>query len=311
MGVVRLAVASDIHFPDYGGALQSLTRGLAGLRGLRVDALILAGDFVAAPVERYVRGLSRLLRLWYRGPVYAVLGNHEHYVSEGRRGRGWDSVMVARWLEEVMCRHGITPLTPEAPVDVGGVSLVGVTGWYDYSFGPPGYSVEDYDRCNPYGLSVETLRDCERRGEWGASPWCPPGAALDCAYTEFPGGNRLYASVNLGLLERQLAQAEAPVVAVLHHAPHRSLLVYTGDRERDFYRAYDGSQALGDLLLSHGGVAAVVYGHLHEHSRRRIAWIEGVPHVNGYPAHPEAPGIALVEVEAEAGKARVRVHVAG
>ncbi len=306
MAATRIAVLSDTHFPGPGGApLESYFRGLARLERLGVDALVLAGDIVAAPRENYIKGFARLLRKHYGGPVYAILGNHEHYLSRKRLERGWDSVMVALWVEEALCRHGIELLTPRAPVRVGGVNLVGVTGWYDYSFGPQVYTEEDYERCNTYGISPEVLRECDRRALWGMSPWCPPGARLDCSYVKFPGGHKWYASINLGLLERQLSLAEAPVVAVLHHAPHRRLLRYTGDPERDFYRAYDGSQELGRLLLRHKEkLAAVVYGHLHGHSASRVAEIEGVPHVNAYPVHEQATGLAVIELE---GSGRTRI----
>ncbi len=160
----RIAILSDTHFPGAGAPLKSYLKRLTKLRDLGVDALVLAGDLVAAPREDYIRGLARLLRKHYEGPIYAVLGNHEYYLTKGRLNRGWDSIMMALWVEEALCRHGIRPLTPQAPIKIKGVSLVGVTGWYDYSVGPPDYTEEDYERCNPYGVSPETLRSCNEKG---------------------------------------------------------------------------------------------------------------------------------------------------
>ncbi len=128
---------------------------------------------------------------------------------------------------------------------------------------------------------------------------------MDCAYIKIPFRYKELALINQDMLKEQLSRAKPPVVTVLHHAPQRGLLHYTGDPERDFLRAYDGSEGLGRLLMRYRDkLAAVVYGHLHEYSRSRVAVIEGIPHVNAYPVHRDATGLAVIEVS-NTGEARI------
>lgn len=292
--MARLLAVSDLHYPSTDLAFRlSLL-----LRRVEVDALILAGDFIDWGNEVLAERLLRLLRRSYRGPILAVWGNHEHYLSRRRLEEGWDSLKQLERLEAVLSKHGVA-LLGERLVRMGGVNIAGVAGWYDYGFGPPQFREEDYERCNPFGFSVEALRRCARGG-WHAL--CPPWWRNDCLYVRLPVKPREYALLNAERLEVQLREAEAPVLVVLHHAPLKELMLYSGGQE-DFDMAYAGSPALGEVLMRYKEkVAAVVYGHLHEKSIARATAIGGVLYVNAYPQHPERRGFALVIIEGGGGR---------
>jgi len=297
--LARVLVVSDLHFP--GGARW--VWGLLSLLGrVSVDAVVLAGDFVDSGSERALGKLLGLLRRRYRGPLLAVWGNHEHYLSWSRLRGGWDSLRLLERLRGVLEEHGALVLDGAGAVEVGGAWVVGAAGWYDYGFAPAGFTRGDFLRCNPFGAPVEALRRCERR----RGPGCPPWWRNDCVYIRLPLGNEEYAAANAERLRRGLEDAPGPTLVVLHHAPRRELLRATGDPLRDFDHAYAGSPLLGEVIEEYRGrVAAVAYGHLHEASAARTMLLGGVPYVNAYPGYPGHEGYAVITIED--GKARVTV----
>lgn len=302
--MARLLVVADLHFPrasglsegvDYLGAAWRLPRILG--EG-RFDALILAGDFVNTCDEESTEKLMKMIRRHYRGPVLAAWGNHEHYLSPSRLRRGWDSPRCLERLRGVLEGYGAAILDSEGPVEVGGVWVAGVAGWYDYSYGPPGFTVEDYERCNPYGVPLPALRRCDRQGygsSIGGGSLCPSGYRRDCLYVKLPMSNPEYARLNAERLRKQLEEAKPPVVVVTHHVPRGELLSPTGDPLKDFDLAYAGTPLLGEVLsLYREGIAAVTYGHIHGRGRGWLATLDGVPYVDAFHGHG---GFTAVEVE--------------
>ncbi len=305
--MTRLLVVSDLHFPNNAKALWRLT---VLLRRISIDALVLAGDFLDSVSADTVRKLFRLLRSVYRvyrGYILVVWGNHEHYLTWNRLRKGWNSLGQLNWLQGLLEEYGVTVLDSAAPVSIRGVNIVGVVGWYDYSYGPSIYTVEDYERCNPYGVPLSILQSCER-GRW--SPLCPKWWRNDCIYVKLPMTYQQYARLKAEKLRKQLEEAEPPVVAVLHHVPKRELLSYTGNHEEDFDLAYAGSPLLGKTLEEHQDeIVAVAYGHVHERSRTKTMYINGIPYINTYYSTSTNPGYALIEIEKVIDRFRARITV--
>jgi predicted phosphodiesterase len=122
---VRIFALSDIHV-DY----EVNARWLAdlSLSEYREDVLILAGD-VSDCLERIDWALSALTARFRR--VMYVPGNHDLWVI--RDAKQCTSLDKFVRLRAVVEQSGAS-MRPEA---LGGVLIVPLQGWYDYSFGPP------------------------------------------------------------------------------------------------------------------------------------------------------------------------------
>ncbi|HEY4320449.1 MAG TPA: metallophosphoesterase [Gemmatimonadales bacterium] len=141
--------ASDLHLDHADDAARA--RFLGSLAGADVP-LLLTGDTSVAP--RLVADLTAILAAT-AGPVWAVLGNHDHYGSSIAAVR--DSVIALadreprfRWLPPA----GVISLAPDW-------ALVGVDGWADGRQGSP---LTTPVRLNDDRLIAELAAQPGRRG---------------------------------------------------------------------------------------------------------------------------------------------------
>lgn len=185
-----------------------------------------------------------------------------------------------RRLAEMCAKHGVVLLDVlEEPLDIGGVALVGSVGWYDYGYAEGlGFSREDFERGTPYRGCVKGYR--------GPLPPCPAWHN-DKVYVKLPFSDPEFVERNVASMERRILKAEEmglEVYLVLHHVPRREFLRYEGDRKKDFFLAYNGSDRLGELAERYNGVVRkVFFGHEHYEEAKPVT-INGVEYVNVYPS---------------------------
>ncbi len=273
--MVLAVVVGDLHYPE-----PRVREVLMKASSLRPEWLILAGDFLNIPYDNLVGKLLRLIRKAGFRNVAAIMGNHEHYLSKRARSRGASSIEQVKRLEEVLEDHGVRVLGLRGdPLDLGGVYIAGATGWYDYTLAPPGYSLRDFENCNPFGVSLHQLEYCEKGRPWS----CPKWWRRDCIYIRLPMSNEEYVKMNVARVRAQLEEAPSGSrkVIIYHHIPRKELALLHGD-ERDFDLAYAGSIRLLEPVVEYG-VETVAYGHLHQWSRSWVQKVEGVTYVNTYP----------------------------
>jgi len=274
--MLRIALTADVHYPDP-ARFHALYRLLTVERP---DVLVVAGDLVSySSLEEVSRLLSKI-RKWFDGVIIGVAGNHEHWLTKGERRRGLTSVEKIEGLAEVYASHGGVLLDVDGPYCLDSICFAGVTGWYDYSYAVHlGFDRIFFDACNPWGCSLTELEACERGGVCTCPDWF-----RDCLLVKLGMSNAEYALMNAERLRVQLSKiAGRKTIVVLHHAPRRELLRYTGDRRRDFYFAYAGHEKLDEVIRSASAeIVRVVYGHLHERSVDWIVELNGVTYVNAY-----------------------------
>lgn len=76
----HLVQLSDLHVGNFVGDYE-FRRGLELVRRARPDAIVLTGDLIDHDV-RFLPELGRFVRLLgEQAPVYAVMGNHDHYAG--------------------------------------------------------------------------------------------------------------------------------------------------------------------------------------------------------------------------------------
>lgn len=211
-------------------------------RRQEVDVLVVAGDLSS----REGRLEDSLERLAGEVPKVAfVPGNHDLWVREG------DPDSRARYEERMpaLCARVGAIFLPDGPAEVEGVTLVGQTGWYDYSLADPtlGISLGEYRR-GRFGKLLWTDKQMVR---W---PGCPDDETLTAWMTE--------------RLARDLAAAppDQPVVVVTHMLPFDALAT-SRPLPWGFVRGFLGATRLGRAIedAAAGGleIARVIAGHTH------------------------------------------------
>ncbi len=296
--MLRILAVSDIHYPDpdYASTLWFLQ---SILNKNIVDVLILGGDFLSKVTDTTIHKLFRILRKGYRGDILVVYGNHEHYLTINKLKRGIDSLSFIWELRDKLARYNVHVLDIDGPKHYDDIVVIGNVGWYDYSFAIEQYTINDYENCNPYGVSLNDLEKCVL-GKYSTlhNVLCPPTWRNDCIFVKLPFTNKEYVRLNIEKLRKQIEEVISRVVLVLHHVPRRELIRYYGDPLKDFDIAYAGSIYLGEFIREfHERIITVLYGHLHSRSIGRIAILEdNIPYINMYHRVDNVIELVLLEI---------------
>ncbi|WP_266157347.1 metallophosphoesterase [Dyella silvatica] len=240
---MRVFAVSDLHvdYPLNLAWLQQLS-----LHDYRHDVLILAGD-LSDSLELIAESFEALARRFAH--VMYVPGNHDLWVNrDGMR----DSFAKLDALQALAGQHGVRM----TPLRLGGLALVPLLGWYDYSFGEPSDALKnvwmDYRAC----------------------VW--PSGYDDVAVTgEFTGRN--------AVAPCQEAEGATTVISFSHFLPRIDLMPdFVPERHRLIYPVL-GTSVL-ETQLRQLGAHFHVYGHSHVN---RHVTIDGVTYINnafGYPS---------------------------
>ncbi|RLE93568.1 MAG: hypothetical protein DRN04_06500 [Thermoprotei archaeon] len=144
--VVRIAAVSDIHHP----ASTILVKLAQVLRKSEIDLIVFAGDVVNWADEKYFKKLLKFIRRFFKGPLLAVSGNHEHWLSGREKRRGLTSIEKLNKLAKLYEEYNGVLLDVKGPCRIGDLYVVGVVGWYNYSYAQGlGFTEKDFENCNP------------------------------------------------------------------------------------------------------------------------------------------------------------------
>jgi hypothetical protein len=252
------------------------------LRRLEPDVVVVAGDVSHDPA----RVEAALAALAAKQLVF-VPGNHDLWM-------GPDGIDSRRRYEEVLparVRDAGGHCLGKAPVEIGTVFFVGVTGWYDYSL---------------RRRDLACTLDDYRRGVFGKLRW------NDVHHVTWPGcadAEAICAEMTASL-ERQL-QVAGPKIVVTHHLPFIELVTWfrdlplppgIGEVPWDFLNGYMGSARLGEAIARAGDVKLGMSGHTHFRKSAQIEEAGGVRwEVSpvGYPREYRRMGLDLASRVAE------------
>jgi len=273
---VRLALTSDLHVDHHPEVVPLVAERL---RRLEPEVVVVAGDVSHDParLEAALAGLSA-------PQLVFVPGNHDLW-------KGPDGVDSRRRYEEVLparVRDAGGHYLGRAPVEIGTVFFVGVTGWYDYSL---------------RRLDLPCTLDDYRRGAFGKLRW------NDVHHVEWPGcaGAEEICAEMVASLERQL-RVEGPKIVVTHHLPFAELVTSFRDlplpaeiREVpwDFLNGYMGSVRLGEAITRARDVKLGMSGHTHFRKSALIGGVRWEVSPVGYPREYRRMGLDLAARVAE------------
>ncbi|WP_372424759.1 metallophosphoesterase [Salinarimonas chemoclinalis] len=243
---MRVLAVSDIHIDH--------PENLAWLRGLsrvdhRDDVLLLAGD-VASALPLLGHGLE-LLASRFRTVLF-VPGNHDLWVGVDD-GDG-DSFAKFRAVERVAGESGVSTRAWRE----GGLRIVPLLGWYDFSFGEPDSRLR---------LSWMDFRAC--RWPEGLDEW-----EVTSAFLRMNGPLR--------------PVADATTLTFSHFLPRIDLIPERIPATWRFIDPVLGSRRMDEQVRALGG-SLHVYGHSHvnQHTER-----DGVTYVNNAFGYPREQRIA-------------------
>jgi len=92
----------------------------------------------------------KFIRKFFKGPLLAVLGNHEHWLSGREKRRGLTSIEKLNKLAKLYEEYNGVLLDVKGPCKIGDLYVVGVVGWYNYSYAQGlGFTEKDFENCNP------------------------------------------------------------------------------------------------------------------------------------------------------------------
>jgi hypothetical protein len=281
-----VAFTSDLHVDHHPDLVALIAARVAGA----ADALIVAGD--VSPRLDILADTLRRLRAVVPVVVY-VPGNHDLWCTpDTPDSRRRYLEVFAELCQEVGARY-----LPAGPVVLDGVTLVGQTGWYDYSLRDP-------------ALDAVVPVEVYARGSLGPIAW------MDKQFIVWPDvDDRALTQLMAARLAADLAAAPrtAPVWVVTHMLPFAEL-VARRPLPWGFVNAFLGATALGAEIIAAAAdglpVARAIAGHTHFRTTATIAAggrnILAETSPIGYPREIERQAASLAEHVAS----RVRIMLA-
>jgi len=269
---MRIGVISDLHVDLNGGEAgpETFAGQLAEAAGRqRAELLLIAGDVS----NRWDLTLRTLEQIQERSGlrVLFVPGNHDLWNEAPQLpfGESWgarDSYEALQAFPGNLAR---------GPVELPGAwSVVGATGWYDFGFGHPRFSTEEYERMR-FGDRLWQDKVNAR--------WDRPTLAVHRAFLEE--------------LERQLIACRGRrLLLVTHVVPLEAFTVRPPDALWEYLNAFLGSPEYGQLAVRHG-VEIAVCGHVHYRRQTRVGRTLFLTRCLGYAHEWPDPADAAGEVE--------------
>ena len=251
----------------------------------RADLVIIAGD-VSHRDDRIERAVRAFLEVAAR--VAYLPGNHDLWSIGGPEAVQGPVDTWIRYRQDLRALvEGVGGhYLPAAPLRLGGLAVVGSTGWYDYSFAPSWIADAHPE-----------LRFEDRR--FGPVTWS------DRRYVSFlradgsemsdPEVARIMEDeLSRALLEMEADSSVEEVLVVTHVQPFDEVVHHTGRLPWEYFTAFMGSRRLGEIILSAPKVRTAIHGHSHVLRDEVIGGRRVYGTALGYPR--ERRGMPLEEV---------------
>ena len=235
---MKIGILSDLHVDLENNEPGKILPGLvAAVKKNNVETMIIAGD-VANDYEVTLGFLGELENACNARCLF-VPGNHDIWNEKHPDKTAWDAYQALQSFGGNLA-NGPVALTDDWVV-------IGDLGWYDYSFGSPTYTVEEFDRMKIKGR----LWQDKVKAVWGRSTL----EMHDFFYDK---------------LEQQLAACKNKrIIFVTHVLPILDFTVQPPDRMWNYLNAFLGSKQYGALILKHAAVYSIS-GHVHY--RRQVKY---------------------------------------
>jgi Icc-related predicted phosphoesterase len=279
---MRLLITADLHFNNQ-RSRPLAEKLISNMNAAGGDVLLIIGDTAAADGD----ALEQCLSLFnFKGPKLFVAGNHELWTAIGDSHAIYTQILPKR-IESLGWQWLAT-----RPFVADKCTIVGSMGWYDYRFAAtrleiptrfyaekisPG-AAERFPEMSHLFLSPE---DPSPRSRQIVARW------NDGRYVRLGKSDPEFLEELLETLAGQLDASTRdhptrPIIAAIHHLPLAELLPPSHADQRDFGKAFLGSDRIGALLLRYPAVTRVFCGHSHYAAEAKVGPIHAVNIGSGY-----------------------------
>ena len=226
---MKLGIISDIHLDiNEGYPVMDILADL--LKKEQCEGLILAGD-ISSKADQTFEWLEPI-REKIQMPLWFVPGNHDMWDPERKYTNTWE--IYEKYKAEKDCLCGKAIVLNEDTV------ITGSLGWYDYTFGSEGYSLEEFDKKSRGG---RTWQD-SLFAHWGEDD------ASVC---------RKMVKELSDVLE---ANKGKKIITVTHMLSIPEFCVDPANGNWDYFNAFLGSSAFGKLFEDQHILCSIM-GHVH------------------------------------------------
>lgn len=226
---MKIAVISDIHL-DINKDYPILEVMCDTVEKKDCQGLILAGDISDGVVTslKWLEQIKKRLSV----PLWFVPGNHDMWDSERKFTNVWQICKEYEKLDGCLSAEPV-------PVGENGL-LIGNSGWYDYSFGASNYTAEEFEQKTHNGRTWQ-----------------------DSLFVHWEAADVEVSRRLVQELEQTIRQNKGKkIVAVTHMIGIPELQVSLEKKDWDYFNAFLGAYALGQLY-EREQIYAAVMGHVH------------------------------------------------
>ncbi len=260
---MKIGLISDLHTDANPRNKDSITHLINAVKSEKLDVFVIAGD-----IAPHLTQLAEILNAFDKADIPCdklfVPGNHDIWAIETPDVTSQQKCDI---ISQLCYEAGFHPLIHK-PFIKENVGFCGTIGWYDYSFAPHGYnfSHEDYAKKELMGA----VWNDKRYAKWGDT---------DKAVTR---------RFDKALAEHidTVRQNVSRIIVVTHHVPFRDCIQYPGELPADFFRAFMGSQRIGERCLTESLVTHVLFGHTHRQLDRDVRNVRAICAPIGYLHEP-------------------------
>jgi len=224
---LKIGILSDIHI-DYNSPLNLITESLIFVTEENsIDALIIPGD-----ISSDYRDIDYFLNSFHNNSKVQIkftLGNHDFWT----RGK-------IKSEEVINYFSSYKQYLPKHPLKYKDNVFVGSSGWYDYSFGPEGFTNEQFDKMKLFNRTWPDKRFCS---------WSKTNQEINEKF--------------LLELEAQISYYEGKnIIPLTHIVPNKKFIVSNTDPLWNYNNAFFGSSKYHDLYKKHK-IKKAFFGHTH------------------------------------------------
>lgn len=261
---MKIGLISDLHTDATEVNKAIIPFLINAIKKAELDVLIVAGD-ITAKLSEFYEVLAAFNTTQITCLKLFVPGNHDIWVS---KDMDMTSTQKCGVLSEICEDHGFYFLMDEPYINQD-IGFCGTIGWYDYSFAPKEYSFSN-DQYAKKQLMGKVWSD-KRYAKWDN--------------TDIVVSKRFenLLSDHLSFLNDKVKR----IIIVSHHVPFRQCIRYRGTLPWDYFQAFMGSEALGDICLQESLVTHVLFGHTHSPVNQQIENLRAIcapiGYLNEYP----------------------------